>query len=172
MTDNTSFPDLALIAAMDRNLLIGKNGKMPWHIPEDLAWFKECTLGHIVIMGRRTWWSLRHPLPDRENIVLSRDPGFEAKGAIVLHGITDLLRYCGARRAFVIGGAEIFRQFIPLATSFYQSLIDAEFEGDTWFPDWQPQLWLLESTHSLQSSAGPMLHFNIYHKKRINPPAK
>jgi dihydrofolate reductase len=162
MTESIKLPHIALIAAMDKNRLIGSNGRMPWHIPDDLAWFKAQTMGHIVMMGRRTWWSLSAPLPGRENVVMSRDPGFEAAGAVVLHGITEVLHFCGSRQAFVIGGADVFRQFLPLAEVFYQTLIDAEFEGDTWFPDWHPKQWELRSSNAMRTAKGLDISFNIY----------
>jgi len=161
MTETHIAPCLAIIAAMDRNYLIGSMGMMPWHIPEDLAYFKDTTMGSIVVMGRRTWRSLRSPLPGRENVVLSRDPGFTAEGAVVLSGITDVMRHCEGKRAFVIGGADVFRQFLPLVDQIYQTLIDAEFEGDTWFPALDPSGWRIVSSQPQKTAQGLDICFNV-----------
>ena len=144
MIDRINRPGLAIIAAMDRNGLIGANGKLPWHIPEDLAFFKQITMGSIVVMGRRTWQSLNSPLPGRENVVLTRNLRFSTNGARVLHGVSEVVEYCDGKRAFIIGGEEVFRQFLPLANCFYQTLINREYYGDTWFPDWDKNDWKLE----------------------------
>lgn len=151
---------------MDSNRLIGKAGKLPWHIPEDLAWFKEVTLGHPVLMGKNTWLSLPFPLPGRQNVVLSRDPLFEAKEALILHSITEAVSFSNDRPVFVIGGAQVFAQFLPLADKLYITKIEAEFIGDTWFPLYKESDWMLNWSKACITTNQINYSFNIYN--RIN----
>ena len=130
---------LHLIYARARNGVIGKDNQMPWHLPEDLAQFKRVTLGQPVIMGRKTWDSLPErfrPLPGRLNIVITRQSDWQAKGALRAHSIQDAMRLCGdAPDAWIMGGAEIYRQAEPLASTAVVTEIDADFEGDAFAPD-------------------------------------
>ncbi len=133
---------LSLIVAMDRNRLIGANGQLPWHLPDDMAWFKKQTMGKPVIMGRRTWESIPmrfRPLPGRKNIVVSRNPNFRAEGGVVVTSPEDALAVAeGANEVMVIGGATLYRYFLPRAHRIYLTLVDGVFDGDTYFPplDW------------------------------------
>ena len=137
---------LHLIYARARNGVIGRDGTMPWHLPEDLAHFKQITLGHPVIMGRKTWDSLPErfrPLPGRRNIVVTRQADWQAAGATVAHSLKQALTLCdGAEQAWVIGGADIYRQALPLAQQVVVTEIDADFAGDAHAPvlnaHWQP----------------------------------
>jgi dihydrofolate reductase len=127
---------LFMIAAMARNRVIGHAGQMPWHEPEDLRHFKAMTTGHTVIMGRKTWEALGRPLPKRRNLVITRQAGFTAAGAEVF---TDLAQAIAAARTTdpepaIIGGGEIYRQALPLATRIELTEIDLEPAGDAWFP--------------------------------------
>ena len=124
-----------LIWAQSKNGVIGAGGGMPWHVPEDLAHFKEVTLGAPVIMGRRTWDSLPErfrPLPDRENIVITRSQGWHADGARRASGVEDAVR--GLERVWIIGGAEIFRQVIGDADRLEITELDLEVDGDAFAP--------------------------------------
>jgi len=150
---------------MDRNRLIGNGGKLPWHIPEDLAWFKEQTLGHPVIMGKATWLSLGKPLPERQNIVLSTDPYFNPKGAEKATSLDKAISLCQDKDAFVIGGARVFEQFLPIVDRLVITQIDAEFEGDTCFPSFDLSAWQLLSSKALQTKAGIKLSFALYTRK-------
>lgn len=128
---------LFMIAAMARNRVIGKGGQMPWHEPEDLRHFKAMTTGHAVIMGRKTWDALGRPLPKRRNLVITRQAGFVAAGAEVF---ADLAQAIAAARTTdpepaIIGGGEIYRQALPLATRIELTEIDLEPAGDAWFPE-------------------------------------
>ncbi len=115
---------------------------MPWHLPEDLAHFKRTTLGHPVIMGRRTWESIGRPLPGRRNIVVSRTPGFRPPGAEAASSLEDAWRAAaGSDEAFVIGGAQLYAQALPQADRIYLTDIVAEVPGDTFFPDLEPGRW-------------------------------
>ncbi|MFU9137252.1 type 3 dihydrofolate reductase [Erwinia tasmaniensis] len=137
---------ISLIAAMAADRVIGMENAMPWHIPADLAWFKRNTLGKPVIMGRRTWESIGRPLPGRLNIVISRQPG-DAEGATWVTSIEEALKAAGdAEEVMVIGGGKIYEQLLARADRLYLTHIDAEVEGDTTFPDYEPDQW--QSTFS------------------------
>ena len=129
---------LHLIYARARNGTIGKDGQMPWHLPEDLAHFKRITLGQPVIMGRKTWDSLParfRPLPGRLNIVITRQSDWQAEDALRASSIEDAMRLCGdVPDAWIMGGAEIYRQAEPLASTAVVTEIDADFEGDAFAP--------------------------------------
>ena len=129
---------LHLIYARARNGVIGKDGQMPWHLPEDLAHFKRVTLGQPVIMGRKTWDSLPakfRPLPGRLNIVVTRQADWQAPGALRAGSIEEAMGLCSdAPDAWIMGGAEIYRQAEPLASTAVVTEIDADFEGDALAP--------------------------------------
>ncbi len=128
---------ISLIAAMAENRVIGQGGDLPWSLPDDLRRFKRLTLGHAVIMGRRTHESIGHPLPGRTNIVVSRHLGHFAPGCIVIHDLGCALRY-GASvgdEVFVIGGAEVYRQALPMAERIYLTTVHREVCGNTRFPE-------------------------------------
>jgi dihydrofolate reductase len=130
---------LHLIYARARNGVIGKDNQMPWHLPEDLAHFKRVTLGQPVIMGRKTWDSLParfRPLPGRLNIVVTRQSDWQAEGALRAASIEEAMRLCGdVPDAWIMGGAEIYRQAAPLARSAVVTEIDQDFEGDAFAPE-------------------------------------
>ena len=141
-----ALPNLVLIAALARNGVIGINNTLPWHLPEDMKHFREATRGKPVIMGRKTWESLPdtfRPLPGRHNIVVSRNPTYQADGATVVSSLTAALDAAvNADDVFVIGGAELYRQALPLARRMVLTRIEQDFEGDAHFPsftdaDWQ-----------------------------------
>lgn len=133
---------LSIVAAMDRNRLIGADDRLPWRLPADLAHFKRLTLGKPVLMGRRTHESIGRPLPERHNIVVTRDPGFRADGCTVVHSIeAGLAAAAAASEVMVIGGASVYAQCLARASRMYLTRIDAEFEGDTFFPAWNPSEW-------------------------------
>jgi len=130
-------PSLSLIAAVARNGAIGRNNQLVERISEDLKFFKRTTLGHPIIMGRKTWDSLGRPLPGRRNVVITRNPQWRADGAEragSLSAALDLLQ--GLPKVFVIGGAQIYAQALPLADELVLTEIDADLEGDTFFPAW------------------------------------
>lgn len=131
MTDKS----FSLIVACDENRLIGRNGDLPWRLPNDLKHFKALTLGKTILMGRKTWDSLGRPLPQRENWVLTRDPVFAAKGCRVFHQLQDALTAHAQGELMVIGGADLYRQALPEAKRLYLTQVHAREEGDTWFPD-------------------------------------
>lgn len=131
-------PTLSLIVAMDRNGLIGRGADLPWRLPADLAHFKRMTLGKTVLMGRRTWDSIGRPLPGRDNWVLSRDPGFAPAGARTFDSLEAALAAHGQGELMVMGGADLYRQALPLARRLYLTEVLATLEpapsGDVHFP--------------------------------------
>jgi dihydrofolate reductase len=128
---------ISLIAAMARNRVIGQGGALPWNLPDDLQRFKRLTVGHTVIMGRRTHESIGHPLPGRTNIVVSRQADYSAPGCIVVHDLGCALRNqtSDEDEIFIIGGAEIYRQALPIADRIYLTTVHPEICGDTRFPE-------------------------------------
>lgn len=120
------------IAAMSRNRVIGADGKIPWHLSEDLKFFKRTTLGHIILMGRKTYDSLGKPLPGRENWVVSRTA--EIPGVRVFNDLTEIPNPTDGRELFVIGGAQLYEALLPNCAEIYLTLVDREVEGDTFFP--------------------------------------
>ena len=133
---------IVLIAALDRNGLIGRDNDLPWRLPADLGHFKRHTLGKPILMGRRTWESLGKPLPGRHNIVVTRDPGYRAEGATVVDSLDAALAAAGeAEEVMVIGGAAFYRAMLPRADRLLLTRIDAAFDGDTWFPEIDPDAW-------------------------------
>lgn len=132
-------PVISLIWAMSRNQVIGLDNRLPWHLPADLKHFKQLTLGKPIIMGRRTWESLPGILPGRQHIVLTRDKAYRAAGCCVVTSIDQALSSVGdAGEVMVVGGAELYREMLPLSDWLYLTLVHVEVEGDTCFPplDW------------------------------------
>jgi dihydrofolate reductase len=132
----------SLVVAMDRNRVIGRDNRLPWRLPADLAYFKRVTLGHPVIMGRRTWESIGKPLPGRKNIVVSRNPDYEAPGATVVGSLDEAWKAAeGASEASVIGGTSLFSEALAKADRIHLTEVDAEVTGDTWFPEFDRSRW-------------------------------
>jgi dihydrofolate reductase len=121
---------ISMIAAMDKNHTIGNKGKLPWTLPEDMEHFKNITIGKTVVMGRKTFDSIGKPLEGRKNIILTRNKDFKAD-CIILHSIEEVLEY---KDFIVIGGEEVYKQFLPLASKLYITLIPGELKGDRHFP--------------------------------------
>ena len=133
---------VTLIAALGRNRIIGRDGTMPWHLPEDLKHFKALTMGHPMVMGRKTFDSIGRPLPGRRSIVITRDREWRVPGVEVAHSFDEALDLAGpADRVFVIGGGEVYAVALPFADHLELTEVDAEPEGDTWFPEWDPAQW-------------------------------
>ncbi|WNJ94227.1 type 3 dihydrofolate reductase [Vibrio ruber] len=127
---------ISMIAAMANNRVIGKENQMPWHLPADFAWFKRCTLGKPIIMGRKTFESIGKALPGRQNIVITRNPQFHADGVDVTDSLENALTLAGeVDEVMIIGGGSIYQAGLPLASRLYLTYIQAEIDGDTRFPD-------------------------------------
>jgi len=151
---------LNLIFARARNGVIGKDNTLPWHLPEDLAHFKHTTLGQPVVMGRKTWESLPpkfRPLPGRTNIVVTRQTDWQAVGAVVAHSLEEAMRHCpDEAHVWVIGGAEVYAQAMPLASRAVVTEIDADFEGDAFAPTFDSR-WQ-ETTRSTHVAANGLTY--------------
>jgi dihydrofolate reductase len=135
-------PLVSVVAALARNRVIGAGNRLPWRLPEDLKRFKRLTMGAPVIMGRRTHQSIDRPLPGRRNIVVTRQAGARWDGCEVAHSLDEAIALAGdAPEVFVIGGAELYAAALPRADRLYLTLIDADYEGDTLFPAFDPADW-------------------------------
>jgi dihydrofolate reductase len=182
------FTKISLLAAVARNGVIGHQGRLPWHLPEDLRRFKRLTLGHPVIMGRKTYdsilQSLGKPLPGRENIVVTRSAEFIAPGRRSAGSIEAALAAAsqapGGDQVFVIGGAEIYRLAFPFATQLDMTEIDADFEGDARFPAYDSDQWLELAREAGSGEAGtgeagvkdtapPLRYAFVTYQRRPNP---
>ena len=158
---------LSIIAAVAANGAIGHKGELPWHLPEDLAHFKRRTTGKTVVMGRRTFESIRRALPHRRNIVLSRDPGFAAEGCRVASGLDaalELARVAGAEaddEVFAIGGAALYAEALPRAQRLYLTRVHAEVEGDCFFPELDLGAWREIETHEFPADPRHAHAFSI-----------
>lgn len=136
-------PRISLIAACDRNRVIGRDNQLPWRLPADLQHFKSITMGKPMLMGRKTWESLPGILPGRPHIVLTRDPDYRAEGASVVTAIPAALAAAGeAVELMVVGGAEIYRLLLPMAQRVYLTEVEAEVEGDAFFPQLPDTDWV------------------------------
>ena len=126
---------ISLIVAIGKNNVIGDKNTIPWKLPADIRYFKEKTMGKPVVMGRKTFESIGKPLPGRENIIITRDPDYKAEGCTVVHSVDEAVKAAeGSEELMVIGGAQIYKEFFPIANKLYITNIDKEFEGDTYFP--------------------------------------
>lgn len=139
---------IALIVAMARNRVIGRNNRLPWYLPEELQYFKQATLGKPIIMGRRTHESIGRPLPGRSNIVVTRDPAWSAEGVSVVHSLEEGLEQAerqglidGIDETVVIGGAQLYAEVLRVANRLYMTEVHAEVDGDTVFPEVDLSLW-------------------------------
>ncbi len=137
---------ISIIAAVARNGIIGRDGGMPWHLPEELRYFKATTMGHTLVMGRRTFDGIGRVLPGRRTIVLTRDPGWRHPDVEVAHSFAEAVALAGpADEVFVVGGAEVYAEAMPYAHRLVLTEVEDEPEGDTSFPEWDRSRWLEES---------------------------
>jgi dihydrofolate reductase len=136
----TEEPKITLVAALARNRVIGRNNRLPWHLPADLAHFKRLTLDKPIVMGRRTWESLPGVLPRRTHIVVSRDSAYRAPGALVVASPEAAIAAAGAE-VMVVGGAALYASLLPRAGRMELTLVEAQIDGDAWFPEWDPEQW-------------------------------
>ncbi len=161
-------PRVSVIAALARNRVIGIENRLPWRLPEDLAHFKALTLGHPILMGRKTFESLGRPLPGRTNIVITRNPDYRPEGCRVAGSIAAALALCAdENEVFFIGGAELYAQTIPLADRLYLTEVDVEPQGDAWFPDYDTSAFREVSRESHTSEKGDRLRFDFVVYERM-----
>jgi len=132
---------MEIVVAMTSNHVIGQNGDMPWHLPADLVHFKELTSGHAIIMGRRTWESIGKPLSNRLNIVVTRQEDYVAEDVTVVHSLEDGIVAAGTQRIFLVGGGEMYKEALPIASKMHITRIDALIDGDTKFPEIDELIW-------------------------------
>lgn len=138
---------ISMIAAMTRNRVIGKDNDIPWHLPDDFKYFKKTTKGHFVIMGRKNFESLPHkfrPLPNRPNVIITRKGQYDGEGSYVVNSLDKALELAqekGEPEAFIIGGGEIYKLGLNVSDRIYLTEIDAEIEGDTFFPEFDKSTW-------------------------------
>jgi len=154
---------ISIIAAMDEGGLIGKDNKMPWYIPEDLAWFKEKTRNKPVIMGRKTHESIGKKLPGRLNVVITRDKGYQSphKCVYTYNSLVDAINdYSGLNELMIIGGAELYTSAFSFVDKMYLTRIFARFEGDTYFPDYNEDEWK-KTYKNISSNKQYMFEFSI-----------
>ncbi len=145
---------ISLIVAMARNRVIGRNNQLPWHLPEDLKRFKQITMGHPILMGRKTYESIGRPLPGRENVVVSRNPHYHPEGVVVEPNLIEALeKRKNEPEIFIIGGSQLFAEGALIAERIYLTLIERDVEGDVFFPEinWDNDYIALEKTEVLIS---------------------
>ncbi|WP_286886250.1 dihydrofolate reductase [Aneurinibacillus sp. UBA3580] len=160
---------LSMILAMDKERGIGKENKLLWHIPEDLQYFKKLTSSRTVIMGRKTFESIGKPLPNRTNIILTRNTSYKAEGCLVYHSIDDILSEIvepgGKRETFIIGGEEVYRLFLPHADRLYVTQVNAVFDADTFFPEISKEEWERTSKKKGSRDTPYEYYFEVYERK-------
>lgn len=157
---------ISLIAAMDKNRLIGADNAMPWHLPADFRHFKSVTMGKPIIMGRKTFESIGRPLPGRKNVVISGS-GFQAPGIVVVGSIEAALAEAGeAEEVMIIGGARLYEQMIDRADRMYLTYVDAECEGDAWFPAFNADDWEVMSEEKFDADDNNNYNFRVIEYQR------
>ena len=161
-------PHISILVAMAKNRVIGRNNALPWQLPPDLKRFKELTMGHHIVMGRKTYESIGRPLPGRTSVIITRQPDYQVPGAIVVASIDQALKVCSEgkeidQEIFVIGGAQIYRQSLGLCQRIYITEIQQEFDGDTLFPELNQPEWRETSRekHRLNDGDGLEYHFVV-----------
>jgi len=156
---------------MDKNRVIGINNSLPWKLPVDMQWFRKNTLGKPIIMGRKTFESFgARALPQRKNIIITRDPTYKAEGAEVVHSIEDALKAAGdVEEVMVIGGANLYEQMLPKADRLYITEVQSEFEGDAWFPEVDLSNWkeVQRSESVVDEKNAYACHFKTYEKQGV-----
>lgn len=163
-----SAPRLSLIAALAKNRVIGIENRLPWKLPEDLAHFKELTLGHPILMGRKTFESLGRPLPGRRNIVITRNADYQPTGCEIATSIPAAIDLCTkAQEVFFIGGAELYKQVLPLVDRLYLTEVQIEAQGDAWFPAFDSSAFREISREAHTGEKGDPLRFDfvVYERK-------
>ena len=163
-----STPRLSLIAALAKNRVIGIENRLPWKLPEDLAHFKALTLGHPIVMGRKTFESLGRPLTGRRNIVITRNPDYPAVGCEIAVSIADAIALCAETdEIFFIGGAALYKQVLPLVDRLYLTEVHTHAQGDAWFPDYDRNAFSEVSRESHTGEKGDALRFDfvVYERK-------
>lgn len=156
---------ISIIAAVANNRVIGVNNTLPWHLPEDLKRFRALTMGHHIVMGRKTYESLGRLLPGRTTVIVSRSAGFDVPGALVAGSLQEALAKClNDEEVFVIGGAQLYRDALPVAHRLYLTEIDADFEGDVFFPEMEQSVWQESEREPHTSETGLKYDYVVYQR--------
>lgn len=161
--------DIAIIVATDKNRLIGKDNDLPWKLSADLQYFRKVTMGKPIIMGRATHESIGRPLPGRRNIVVTSNKDFQAEGCTVVNSIEQAISACkDEQEAMVMGGASLYEQFLDKAQRIYLTQVDAELEGDTWFPEWDKAQWkqISSESHMADDKNQFDYSFDVYERQK------
>ncbi len=164
---------ISLIWAMAENGVIGHGPKIPWHLPDDFAWFKNWTKGHAIVMGRKTWDSIGRPLPKRLNVVVTRDQAFstEHEAVAVMHDLNEAIECAAARHdeVFIAGGGELYRLAMPQAERLIVTVVHAEVEGDIYAPevDWSQWRLVREEKHEADERHAHAFTFRVYEKAQV-----
>jgi len=159
--------NLSIIVAVAENNIIGDNNQLIWYIPDDLKRFKSLTMGHHIIMGRKTWESIGRPLPGRKSIVVTRNINFKADGALVANSLPQALEMAkDDDEAFIIGGGELYQQALPLASRLYLTKVHKHFEGDVAFPDIDYTEWHQISSEKGKPNAKDGLEYSFVNLER------
>jgi dihydrofolate reductase len=154
---------LNIIVAMARNRVIGVDNQLPWHLPEDLKHFKSLTMGHHIIMGRKTYDSIGRPLPGRTTVIVTRDPGYTMGGCLVAHSLEQAIALsAGDDELFFVGGASLYEQAMPLAERLYITEIQSDYQGDAHFPAIDRRRWSETAREHHVTDAGPAYDFVTY----------
>jgi len=161
---------ISLIVAIGKNNVIGNKNSLPWKLPADMKHFKELTLGKPVIMGRKTFESIGKPLPKRINIIITGDEGYKAEGCVVAHSLDEALKAAGtAEEIMIIGGAQIYKEFLPKANKMYLTLIDADFGGDAYFPEYKIEEWEETAYEEHERDKDNQYNYTFIVLRRKNP---
>lgn len=157
---------ISLLVAHDLNRVIGVNNDLPWHIPEDLAYFKKMSMGKAMVMGRKTYESIGRPLPGRLSIIVTRNESYTVEGAVVVHNLKDAIARAEeyAEEVMIIGGAEIFRTALEVADRLYITHIQKQYDGDTFFPSYGPEWKLISTSENHITEDGIPYSFLVYEK--------
>ncbi|MCD6201396.1 MAG: dihydrofolate reductase [Bacteroidales bacterium] len=166
---------ISQIAAMSRNRVIGRDNTLPWHMPDDLAYFFRITKGHHIIMGRRNYESNGKALPGRVNIVVTHNKDYLAPGCMVVHSVQEALDYAkkqGEKEVFIVGGGTLYAATLTITERIYLTLLDAYVEGDTFFPELDPQLWQVVSEEFHPADDRNPYNYTFYIFERKPKPSK
>lgn len=163
---------ISIVVAVSQNQVIGSQGTLPWRLSSDLKKFKKITSGHTIIMGRKTYESIGRPLPNRTNILITRNPIYQAEGCYVVHSLEESLNLAQNQQAsevFIIGGGEIYQQALPQVDKIYLSRVNTQLEGDTFFPPLDTQEWKTIHQEAFLADDKNEYDFNFIELERIFP---
>lgn len=160
---------ISAMVAVGENNVIGKNNDIPWRLPNDWAYLRRITMGHSIILGRKNYESIGKPLDGRKNIILTKNKNYKAEGCHIAYSIKDALSKCEGEEVFILGGEEIYQQFLPYTQKLYITKIHATFEGDRYFPEIDISLWKeIYTEKGIQNDRNPYeYYFHVFEKIRL-----